>query len=61
MFQIILEEIFFFMWDTVLKILKLDSVFLCNCLVLDSRRCQNLVKTLVTSVRLVCADACAET
>ena len=49
------------MWDTVLNILKLDSVFLCNCLVLDSRRCQNVVKTLVPSVRLVCADACAGT
>ena len=51
------------MWDTVLNILKLDSVFLCDCLVLpvDSRRCQNVVKTLVPSVRLVCADACAGT
>ena len=49
------------MWDTVLNILNIDSVFLCDCLVLDSRRCQNVVKTLVPSVRLVCADACAET
>ena len=49
------------MWDTVLNILKLDSVFLCDCLVLDGRRCQNVVKTLVPSVRLVCADACAGT
>ena len=30
-------------------------------MVLDSRRCQNVVKTLVPSVHLVCADACAET
>ena len=49
------------MWDTVLNILNIDSVFLWDCLVLDSRRCQTVVKTLVPSVRLVCADACAET